>query len=258
MANAALNEAVRRIRQGDRAGGKELLVELLKAEPENDQAWLWMAAAVEEDTLRRECLEEALKHNPDNQEARRALQKLAGGGPPAAPLTRGAGASWLRRRRRYGPAGPGCLAVLLLLAAALVVVASVGLRREARLRDEGVVAQAGLTEAWTSKEEAGTVYWVRYAFTAADGRTYTASDFFRRDLPVELDAGTWNEAVSNATLPVIYVPGAPRLNRPEAVEAGGNPWLYVAIGGAIVAVLLAIILFIFGIPTYRDVLGIEA
>jgi hypothetical protein len=39
-----LEKAIKRIKSGDKAGGKQLLVEILEVEPANEQAWLWMSA----------------------------------------------------------------------------------------------------------------------------------------------------------------------------------------------------------------------
>ncbi|MBN1977848.1 MAG: hypothetical protein JW918_10630 [Anaerolineae bacterium] len=49
---------------------------MLESEPENDRAWVLMAAAVETHDLRQECLEEALKFNPENQTTIKALASL--------------------------------------------------------------------------------------------------------------------------------------------------------------------------------------
>lgn len=74
--NTDLQTAIEAIRRGDAATGKELLLEILREDPSDDRAWLWMSSVVETDDMRRECLEEALKHNPDNRMARRGLEKL--------------------------------------------------------------------------------------------------------------------------------------------------------------------------------------
>ena len=59
-------------------GGRRLLIEKLKADPKNDAAWFWMSKVVDTDDLRQEYLQEALKHNPRNQSASRALAELRG------------------------------------------------------------------------------------------------------------------------------------------------------------------------------------
>jgi Tfp pilus assembly protein PilF len=71
-----LQRAIARIKADDKTDGRQFLWEILKADPKNDKAWLWMSAVVDTDELRQECLEEALKVNPSNQTARNGLAKL--------------------------------------------------------------------------------------------------------------------------------------------------------------------------------------
>lgn len=247
-----LQEAVGRIREGDRAGGRQLLVEILSEEPDNDDAWLWMAAVVEGEDLQRECLEEALKHNPRNDRARRALQKLAGEPEPEADAPEGKG-DWLRRRRRYNPPTTGHLALLFILAAASLFLALYDLRNELRLRNQGVVVQAQLTEATVLEEAGGPVHAVKYAFTAADGQRYTASQTLSGpNVWMSLDEPVWNEVVARATLPVVYVPDDPWTNRPAIGGPGISTLFAVGIFTAVLVVLLTILLYVFGVPTYQQ------
>jgi len=55
---------------------RELLSEILKTNPANDEAWVWMASITADREERKKYLEEALKHNPRNQVAQRTLQKM--------------------------------------------------------------------------------------------------------------------------------------------------------------------------------------
>jgi len=77
-----LAQAIATIKAGDKEGGRQILVQLLNAEPENDMGWLWMSAVVDTNELRKDCLEEALKHNPHNQAALQGLEKLKTMPPP--------------------------------------------------------------------------------------------------------------------------------------------------------------------------------
>ena len=76
MTDTTLQKAVTAIKAGDKATGKNLLLEVLEIDSENDKAWVWMSAVVDTDELRLECLEEALKFNPNNQTAQKGISKL--------------------------------------------------------------------------------------------------------------------------------------------------------------------------------------
>ncbi len=72
-----LQEAINAIKSGDKATGKRLLIdEVLKANPRNEQAWLWMSQVVEADEDRINYLRHVLKINPGNEAARRGLTAL--------------------------------------------------------------------------------------------------------------------------------------------------------------------------------------
>lgn len=70
-----LQQAITLIKSGKKQDGQQLLLQIIKSEPNNEQAWLWMSVVVSEDK-RRYCLEKALSINPNNQQARQALAKL--------------------------------------------------------------------------------------------------------------------------------------------------------------------------------------
>lgn len=71
-----LKQAVKLIKSGQKEAGKEILLQILSEDERNDTAWLWMSATVDTDELRLECLDEALRINPNNETAKRGHQKL--------------------------------------------------------------------------------------------------------------------------------------------------------------------------------------
>ena len=71
-----LQEAIIAIQAGDKIAGQQSLVEILRSDPRNEDAWLWLAKTASESNKRRQCLERVLGINPDNEEAREALATL--------------------------------------------------------------------------------------------------------------------------------------------------------------------------------------
>jgi Tfp pilus assembly protein PilF len=67
MPDALLKQAVSAIRAGDKFNGKQYLIELIKVDPENEAAWLWMSQVVRTSEQRRQCLEKVLQINPENE-----------------------------------------------------------------------------------------------------------------------------------------------------------------------------------------------
>ena len=103
MANR-VKEAAELIKAGNKADGKKILVEVLTADKKNEAAWLWMSLAVDTNDLRRECLEEVLKINPNNQSAQKALSRLPKADPkPVAPISQHAPTS--NNNQTYIPTG---------------------------------------------------------------------------------------------------------------------------------------------------------
>jgi hypothetical protein len=73
---SALTFAIEAIHQGDVATGKQLLLRILRSDPYNDQAWLWLSATYTTVDQRKTCLLRALAINPDNHAAHLGLSKL--------------------------------------------------------------------------------------------------------------------------------------------------------------------------------------
>jgi tricorn protease-like protein len=74
--SALLQTAIQAIKSGDRATGQRLLAEALRADPGNEQAWLWMSGVVDSDEQRQQCLKRVLAINPANALARQGLAAL--------------------------------------------------------------------------------------------------------------------------------------------------------------------------------------
>ncbi len=79
-------EGVAAIRAGDKAAGREKLMQVVEADQLHENAWLWLSGAVETDEDRIVCLENVLTINPRHEKARQALIKLGGEPPPPKQL----------------------------------------------------------------------------------------------------------------------------------------------------------------------------
>src|SRR5512146_1966611 len=71
-----LRQAVAAVQAGDRAAGRRLLAEVIRGDPRNETAWLWMSAVTDSDAQRRACLERVLAINPANPAAQQGLARL--------------------------------------------------------------------------------------------------------------------------------------------------------------------------------------
>ena len=71
-----LRKAIAAIKSGDKNTGKQLLIQILKADSNNEQAWLWMTKVVNSDEKRIRCFKKVLEINPNNEIAKRGIAQL--------------------------------------------------------------------------------------------------------------------------------------------------------------------------------------
>lgn len=71
-----LNKAITAIRQGDKRTGQKILLDFIKANPDNEKAWLWLSATTNNPKKKKKCLTRVLQIDPDNKTAKRALSEL--------------------------------------------------------------------------------------------------------------------------------------------------------------------------------------
>jgi thioredoxin-like negative regulator of GroEL len=69
-------QAIEYIKAGDIEKGKHILIEILKHNPRDENAWLWLTRCVTETEQKRYCFEKILKINPQNQHALEGLSQL--------------------------------------------------------------------------------------------------------------------------------------------------------------------------------------
>ncbi|HEX9922677.1 MAG TPA: winged helix-turn-helix domain-containing protein [Anaerolineae bacterium] len=71
-----MQQAIAAIKARDMEKGRQLLTQVVKADPRNEAAWLWMTEVVERDVDRIMCLRNALKINPNNDAVKKRLAAL--------------------------------------------------------------------------------------------------------------------------------------------------------------------------------------
>lgn len=77
MSSETIEQAIQLIRAGDKKAGGKLLAEVVKQDPQNETAWLWLAGCFDNEEKKKFCLKKALEINPGNTRAWEALQKLS-------------------------------------------------------------------------------------------------------------------------------------------------------------------------------------
>lgn len=75
MATRQLKQAISTYKSGEKQKAQKLLARLVQADPNNEEAWFWLAACIENPEQRQYCLKRVLKINPKNLQAKRALKK---------------------------------------------------------------------------------------------------------------------------------------------------------------------------------------
>lgn len=76
MSQDKLNSAIAAFKSGDKNVAQQILSDLVKSEPNNENAWLWLSACLTNVEHKIYCLNKALSINPNNQNAQKALAQL--------------------------------------------------------------------------------------------------------------------------------------------------------------------------------------
>ena len=78
----SLEQAVAHIQAGELEEGKHILARILKQNPRDETAWLWLALCVTDTEQEKYCFDRILKINPQNQYAIEGLRRLNNSVPP--------------------------------------------------------------------------------------------------------------------------------------------------------------------------------
>jgi hypothetical protein len=76
MTSEKLSLAVQLIKSGNKPAAQTILKEILRADPDNEKAWLWLYACTEKVGQKQYFLQQALRIDPDNPNIQRELSKL--------------------------------------------------------------------------------------------------------------------------------------------------------------------------------------
>jgi hypothetical protein len=81
----AIRQAIQAVQSGDKEVGRRLLAQVLRADPTDIEAWLWMSEAVDSDEQKRDCLRRVLSLDPENQAAQSRIATLLTPAPSTEP-----------------------------------------------------------------------------------------------------------------------------------------------------------------------------
>jgi hypothetical protein len=80
----SLQQGIQAARVGDKPEAILCLAAVLKQEPRNISAWLWLSAVMDDPVRKKDCLEKVLRIDPANPSALRGLEQLEGSKPAIA------------------------------------------------------------------------------------------------------------------------------------------------------------------------------
>jgi hypothetical protein len=75
-ATTDLMEAINLAKSGNKAEAARILSNILKEQPENEAAWLWLASCLKTNQQKIYCLNQALALNPENQTTQKAIHRI--------------------------------------------------------------------------------------------------------------------------------------------------------------------------------------
>jgi hypothetical protein len=113
-----LRLAKKAIGSGDRVAARAHLFRAIGADPWNEQAWLWLSTVIDDPDKQRECLERALRIDPDHHRARLPSRRQRQAGGPVslrANVWAAVKRSWLNIWNPRRLLGAGVSLVLLCL-----------------------------------------------------------------------------------------------------------------------------------------------
>src|SRR5687767_2385708 len=72
-----LAQGIAAARANQKDAARQAFQAVIRQDPRSESAWLWMSGLVDDPAQQRDCLQRVLALNPQNEHARRGLERLA-------------------------------------------------------------------------------------------------------------------------------------------------------------------------------------
>jgi tetratricopeptide (TPR) repeat protein len=83
MSQEKINSGISAFRSGNKKVALQIFSEIVKIDPRNETAWLWIAACVDDIKQKEFCFTRVLEINPNNENAQKALSQIKKPLPPS-------------------------------------------------------------------------------------------------------------------------------------------------------------------------------
>jgi uncharacterized membrane protein YqjE len=245
-----VQQAITLIEAGRYEQAHSVLLSVIKTDPQNDAAWYWMARVVADEKLREECLREAVRLNPGNTRAQKALDRLedqqAVAAASAAPISKWGPIETAapKGKTRSVSAGPQSRpntipAAITLFVIALILAAATFLftREDLAYRSEGRVVSATVTKLNKDRgsEGAPDQCQAEYQFMA-----YGAL----RQGTVPISCDDWDRLDDTRRLQIQYLVSQPDRSRVYPPAQTTERYAVMGFGLAVLLIIVGIVLIV--------------
>jgi tetratricopeptide (TPR) repeat protein len=83
MSQEEINSGITAFHSGNRKAALQIFAEIVKSDPRNETAWLWLAASVDDVDQKEFCFSKVLEINPNNESAQKAILQIKKTLPPS-------------------------------------------------------------------------------------------------------------------------------------------------------------------------------
>jgi tetratricopeptide (TPR) repeat protein len=243
----SVQQAIKLIEAGRLEQAHSVLLSILKTDPKNDAAWYWMARVVASDELRIECLREAVKINPKNTLAQKALDELEDKQLVAAaakpidkwdPIEKDAPKPKTRSAHVRPYSRPDTIPiaiVLFVIALILVAVTYFFTREDLAYRSEGRVMSATVIKLNKVRGSAGAADQcaAEYQFMAYGGL---------RKGTVPISCAEWDRLDDTRRLQIQYLASQPDRSRVYPPAQTTERYAVMGFGHAVLLIIVGVVL----------------